>query len=42
MILLRDLVIYIYICMNKKYTLTVLGVCMRDIFVVRGKGCFFV
>lgn len=31
---------YIYICMNKKYTLTVLGVCMRDIFVVRGKGCF--
>ena len=32
---------YIYICMKKKYTLlTVLGVCMRDIFVVRGKGYF--
>lgn len=27
--------------MKKKYTLlTVLGVCMRDIFVVRGKGYF--
>lgn len=32
---------YIYICMNKKYTLTVLGVCMRDIICCERKRLFF-